>query len=148
VLERQLALRETLVRQGRIRHEHLFFHANGRPIRELGEVYGRWRRTLKRLAIRYRKPYAARHSSAGSPEADVRAIRRAMRAPAFASGAATKSARQRVGNRATDWAMDGARKSGIANPDRNLRWRSGRDSNTDPVTLRAPSIPVNPRICQ
>jgi hypothetical protein len=29
----------------------------------LREVYARWRSTLKRLGIRYRKPYAARHSS-------------------------------------------------------------------------------------
>jgi integrase len=29
----------------------------------LAAVYQRWRQTLKRLAIRYRKPYAARHSS-------------------------------------------------------------------------------------
>jgi hypothetical protein len=33
------------------------------PIRRHAEVYGRWRATLKQLPIRYRKPYAARHSS-------------------------------------------------------------------------------------
>lgn len=63
VLERQLQLRERLCRDGRIDHEHLFFHADGAPIRRHSEVYGRWRATLKRLPIRYRKPYAARHSS-------------------------------------------------------------------------------------
>jgi integrase len=63
VLERQLKLRERLERAGRVRHEYVFFHPNGDPIRKLAAVYQRWRQTLKRLAIRYRKPYIARHSS-------------------------------------------------------------------------------------
>lgn len=63
VLERQLSLREQLCREGRVDHDHLFFHADGAPIRRHSEVYGRWRSTLKKLALRYRKPYAARHSS-------------------------------------------------------------------------------------
>ncbi len=165
VLERQLALREILVRKGRIRHEQLFFDGNGRAIRHLGQLYGRWRRTLKRLAIRYRKPYSARHSSvswdlmigrnplfvaqqhghriltmltvyaawtAGSTAADVRAIRQAMRAPAFASRSARNSARRPVGNWATDWPTKSAQKARIARTNRNLDWRSGRDSNPRP----------------
>lgn len=63
VLERQLQLRERLSREGRIDREHLFFHGDGVPIRRHSEMYARWRSTLKRLPIRYRKPYVARHSS-------------------------------------------------------------------------------------
>ena len=63
VLERQLALRERLRRAGRIDHEHLFFTAAGKPICRLYTAYSHWRSTLQRLPIRYRKPYAARHSS-------------------------------------------------------------------------------------
>ena len=47
-----------------ISHAKLFFKANGEPIRNLQYPYVRWRKTLERLrGIRYRKPYAARHSS-------------------------------------------------------------------------------------
>jgi len=63
ILERQVTLREGLVRRGRIRHEHLFFHASGQPIQRLCEVHRRWQTTLRRLAIRYHKPYTARHTS-------------------------------------------------------------------------------------
>jgi integrase len=64
VLERQLALRARLEREGRISHAKLFFKANGDPMRNLQYPYVRWRRTLERLrGIRYRKPYMARHSS-------------------------------------------------------------------------------------
>ncbi|MFL6604002.1 MAG: hypothetical protein ACJ8R9_22105 [Steroidobacteraceae bacterium] len=63
VLGRQLELRQRLLRAGVIQHEHLFFTADGEPIRRLAYPYSRWRRTLQTLAIRYRKPYAARHSS-------------------------------------------------------------------------------------
>jgi integrase len=35
----------------------------GDPIPDVKYPYCRWERTLKRLAIRYRKPYAARHTS-------------------------------------------------------------------------------------
>lgn len=79
VLERQLKLHERLGQARRIHHEHLFFRANGKPIRKLGEVYGRWRQTLKRLAIRYRKPYAARHSSVSWDLMIGRAIRSSSR---------------------------------------------------------------------
>lgn len=63
VLERQIAFRVRLRRAGRIDHEHLFFTAAGKPIRRLYTLYTHWRTTLRRLPIRYRKPYAARHSS-------------------------------------------------------------------------------------
>jgi hypothetical protein len=63
VLERQLRLRKQLRQAGRIHHPHLFFHANGEPIRRLYQVHRHWRLTLQRLAIRYRRPYTARHSS-------------------------------------------------------------------------------------
>ncbi|MEJ1962966.1 MAG: tyrosine-type recombinase/integrase [Gammaproteobacteria bacterium] len=127
ILERQLALRQQLVRRGRIHHEHLFFHANGLLIQRLCEVHRRWQTTLRRLAIRYRKPYAARHTSVswnlmigrnpllvaqqhghriltmltvyaawteGSTEADIRSIRRARRAPAYAARTAPRSRRE------------------------------------------------------
>ena len=64
VLKRQLALREVLVRAGKIDHELLFFKANGQPLRNLLHAGIRWRRTLSRLKnIRYRRPYTARHTS-------------------------------------------------------------------------------------
>jgi integrase len=63
VLRRQLALRKRLTQAGAIDHEQLFFTAEGAPIRDLSYPYGRCQRTLRSLAIRYRKPYAARHSS-------------------------------------------------------------------------------------
>lgn len=56
VLERQLQLRERWRHEGRVEHAQLFFDADGTPIRRHSQVYGRWRATLKRLAIRYRKP--------------------------------------------------------------------------------------------
>lgn len=63
ILNRQLALRAQLVAAGQIHHDHLFFAATGAPIIHLRHPYVRWRRTLQRLAVRYRKPYCARHSS-------------------------------------------------------------------------------------
>jgi integrase len=64
ILKRQTALRDALVRAGKIQHDHLFFKATGKPIRNLQYAHLRWRRTLLRLpGIRYRKPYCARHSS-------------------------------------------------------------------------------------
>ncbi|HEY4211556.1 MAG TPA: DUF3596 domain-containing protein [Steroidobacteraceae bacterium] len=63
VLRRQLELRERLGRAGLINHNSLFFLENGEPIRSLNVPGQRWRQTLKRLRIRYRKPYAARHTS-------------------------------------------------------------------------------------
>ncbi len=63
ILERQLQLRESAMRAGLVKHDHLFFTDTGTPIRSLGYGYWRCQRTLKRLAIRYRKPYVARHTS-------------------------------------------------------------------------------------
>jgi integrase len=64
VLQRQLALRAVLVRAGKIRHDHLFFKANGEPIRNLQYPYVRWVKTFAGVrTVRYRKPYCARHSS-------------------------------------------------------------------------------------
>jgi integrase len=63
VIERQLRLRERLARSGLIDHEQLFFTHSGAQIRHLGYPYARWQRTLRRLAIRYRKPYMGRHTS-------------------------------------------------------------------------------------
>ena len=63
VLERQLKLRERLRGAGLIAHDSLFFHADGEPTRRLHGPGHRWRSTLQRLGIRYRKPYACRHTS-------------------------------------------------------------------------------------
>lgn len=63
VLERQLRLRERLKHEGRIDHEYLFFEGSGRAFRDTRNPYRRWVRTLRQLPIRYRKPYAARHTS-------------------------------------------------------------------------------------
>jgi integrase len=63
VIERQLRLRERLVQSGLIDHDHLFFTDSGAPIPDVKYPYVRWQRTLGRLAIRYRKPYMARHTS-------------------------------------------------------------------------------------
>jgi integrase len=64
ILKRQLTLRAELERTGQIDHDHLFFQANGTPIRNLQYPYTRWRRTFARMRrVRYRKPYCARHSS-------------------------------------------------------------------------------------
>jgi len=63
VIERQLHLRERTVRSRLIDHDHLFFTDSGAPIPDVKYPYVRWQRTLSRLAIRYRKPYMARHTS-------------------------------------------------------------------------------------
>ena len=63
ILEWQLQLRESAMRAGLVKHEHLFFTDTGAPIRSLGYDYWSWQCTLKRLAIRYRKPFMARHTS-------------------------------------------------------------------------------------
>ena len=63
VIERQFHLRERMVRSGLIDHDHLFFTDSGAPIPDVKYPYVRWQRTLGRLAIRYRKPYMARHTS-------------------------------------------------------------------------------------
>lgn len=62
VLQRQLGLRRRLQLEGKVDHDHLFFRKSGQPIHNLQYPYVRWRRTLRRLAMRCRKPYCARHS--------------------------------------------------------------------------------------
>jgi len=63
IIERQLRLREREVFAALIRHDHLFFTESGAPMVDLKYAYWRWQRTLRRLAIRCRKPYMARHTS-------------------------------------------------------------------------------------
>jgi integrase len=63
VLERHLALRAEYVAAGRIRHQHLFFLEDGRPISDPEITRWRWSESIKALNIRRRGPYHARHSS-------------------------------------------------------------------------------------
>lgn len=63
VLDRQLRLRATAVARGIVDHDSLFFAQNGGPIRSLALTGRRWQSTLRRLAIRYRRPYMARSTS-------------------------------------------------------------------------------------
>jgi integrase len=62
VLECQLRLRERLERVGRIEHEHLFSRQR-RPDSASVPGPSSLATHAQRLAIRYRRPYAARHSS-------------------------------------------------------------------------------------
>ena len=59
VINRQLELRGRM----KLDHDILFFDDNCAPIQDLLRSAQRWRHTLKRLGIRHRKPYAARHTS-------------------------------------------------------------------------------------
>lgn len=59
VAKRQLALYQRLRSEGAIRHHYLFFTASGDPIENQLYTADRWRATLKRLPIRYRRPYCA-----------------------------------------------------------------------------------------
>jgi integrase len=63
VIRRQLEVREVLLRHGSLDHDSLFLDENGAPIQNLLCSAHRWRQTLKRLGIRHRKPYSARHTS-------------------------------------------------------------------------------------
>jgi hypothetical protein len=63
IIERQLRLRARVSAAGLIRHQHLFFTDEGGCISDVKYPYGRWELTLKRLAIRYRRRYTARHTS-------------------------------------------------------------------------------------
>jgi hypothetical protein len=63
VLKRQLRLRTRLMVAGNIDHDHVFFQETGESIRNLQFPQVRWRRTLRSLKLRYRRPYVARHSS-------------------------------------------------------------------------------------
>jgi len=62
LLERQLALRERLVRSEKITHDFLFFQEEGTPLNDLSYPYRRWRYVLNVTGVRYRAPYNARHS--------------------------------------------------------------------------------------
>ncbi len=62
-LWRQLKLLDRLRQAGLIHLDLLFFQDNGEPIRSLLVPAQRWRQTLRHLQLRYRKPYAARHTS-------------------------------------------------------------------------------------
>lgn len=66
IIDRQLRLRARVSAAGLIQHQHLFFTDEGGCIPDVKYPYGRWERTLKRLAIRYRKPYTARYREFGS----------------------------------------------------------------------------------
>ncbi len=63
VLRRHLALRSEYVAAGKIRHEHLFFLEDGRPISDPEITRWRWSESIKTLNVRRRGPYHARHSS-------------------------------------------------------------------------------------
>ena len=63
VLNRQMRLRERLAAEGKIDHDHVFVLDSGEPIRNLQVPATRWRKTLRSLKVRYRRPYTARHSS-------------------------------------------------------------------------------------
>ena len=63
VLKRQLALRQEYVAAGKIRHQHLFFLEDGRPISDPEITRWRWSESINALDIRRRGPYHARHSS-------------------------------------------------------------------------------------
>jgi integrase len=63
VLRRHLALRQEYVAAGKIRHEHLFFLEDGRPIGDPEITRWRWSESIRTLDIRRRGPYHARHSS-------------------------------------------------------------------------------------
>ena len=56
VAKRQLALYSQLRSEGAIRHNYLFFAASGDPIESLLYTGDRWRSTLRRLPVRYRRP--------------------------------------------------------------------------------------------
>ena len=63
ILESHLAWRASLVREGHIDHDALFFTHQFQPIPNAKYPFERWRKTLKCLPVRYRKPYTARHTS-------------------------------------------------------------------------------------
>jgi len=63
VLRRHLALRDEYAAAGKIRHQHLFFLEDGRPISDPEITRWRWSESIKALNIQRRGPYHARHSS-------------------------------------------------------------------------------------
>ncbi|HEY0686171.1 MAG TPA: hypothetical protein VGD45_27770 [Steroidobacter sp.] len=62
VLIRQLQLRARLQAAGKIDHD-VFFQNSGEPIRDLLCPAIRWRKSLRSLKLRHRRPYVARHTS-------------------------------------------------------------------------------------
>jgi integrase len=62
-LKGQLSLCRQLKARGSITHDHLFFGADGAPIRRLGYLSKCWRQSSERLGLRHRRPYVARHTS-------------------------------------------------------------------------------------
>ena len=56
-------MRAEYVTAGKIRHEHLCFLEDGRPISDPEITRWRWSESIKALNIRRRGPYHARHSS-------------------------------------------------------------------------------------
>jgi hypothetical protein len=62
VLQRQMAVREDLIKAGKIDHDVVFFQADGAPILDLSYPYDRWRYVLESRGVRYRDAYNTRHS--------------------------------------------------------------------------------------
>jgi integrase len=62
VLKRQLALRESYARAGRINHYFVFFQDSGAPLADLSYAYNRWLYVTEQAGVRYREPYQARAS--------------------------------------------------------------------------------------
>ena len=62
VLRAQLALRERMAAAGKISHDCVFFTEGGEPFQTVFLPYNRWREVMETLAVRYRKPYNARHT--------------------------------------------------------------------------------------
>jgi integrase len=63
VLKRHLLLRGRLKAAGKLKHQRLFFLETGEPFQTLHYPQVRWRKTLRSLNLRYRRPYMARQTS-------------------------------------------------------------------------------------
>jgi hypothetical protein len=62
-LSGQLRLRARLKAARQIDHQHVFFLETGAPFLSLQCSQVRWRKTLRSLTVRYRRPYTARQTS-------------------------------------------------------------------------------------
>jgi integrase len=62
VLRSQLALRERMVAAGEVSHRCVFVTEGGDPFQTVYLPYNRWREVMETFAVRYRKPYNARHT--------------------------------------------------------------------------------------
>lgn len=62
-LQRLLVLRAKLKLAGKVDHDRLFIKADGQAFHDLQVQGDRWNYTLKRISVRRRDPYNARHSS-------------------------------------------------------------------------------------